>query len=98
MSGLTCAEFVELVTAYLEGSLDRETEGRFVAHATSCEGCERYLDQFRQTIALMGSLSPESISPRARRDLLSAFRDWPGPSSSTSGADDPDDVGPLSSV
>ena len=37
MSDLTCAEFVELVTDYLE-ALDRETEGRFVLHATLCDG------------------------------------------------------------
>ena len=45
MSDLTCAEFVELVTDYLEGALDRETEARFVLHATQCEGCETYQNE-----------------------------------------------------
>ncbi len=73
---LTCAEFVELVTDYLEGALDRETEGRFALHATQCAGCETYLAQFRETIRVSGRIAPESIDPEARDRLLEAFRDW----------------------
>jgi len=73
---LTCAEFVELVTDYLEGALDRDTEGRFVLHATQCPGCETYLEQFRQTIREVGRIEPEQIDPVARDRLLAAFRDW----------------------
>lgn len=79
MNGLTCAEFVELVTGYLEGALDRDTEARFVEHVTTCEGCERYLDQIRHTVAMLGTLPPESLSVQARDQLLAAFRDWPRP-------------------
>lgn len=77
MEELSCEEFVELVTAYLEGDLDRETEGRFVDHLASCPGCDRYLEQFRETIRMLGTLPAESLSARAREDLLAAFRDWP---------------------
>lgn len=73
---MTCAQLVELVTDYLEGNLDRDTEGRFVAHATSCPGCERYLDQFRETVRVLGALTTESLSPEAKDELLNAFRDW----------------------
>jgi Putative zinc-finger len=45
---VTCAEFVELVTAYPEGALDRETEQRFVEHIAICDGCDRYFEQIRQ--------------------------------------------------
>ena len=76
MSSLTCAEFVELVTAYLDGALDRDTEGRFVDHATRCEGCERYLDQFRETIRLLGELTTETIEPDTCNRMLEVFRDW----------------------
>ncbi len=76
MSEMTCAEFVELVTDYLEGALDRETEGRFVLHATECDGCERYLDQIRATIGELGRLTPATLSPEARGALLTAFRGW----------------------
>ena len=73
---LTCAEFVELVTDYLEGAMDRETEARFVQHATACAGCETYLEQFRRTILEVGRINPEQIDPVTRDRLLAAFRDW----------------------
>lgn len=73
---LTCAEFVELVTAFLEGTLDPETEARFVEHLALCPGCETYLEQFRQTINALGELPQESLSDEARDRLLSAFDNW----------------------
>jgi anti-sigma factor RsiW len=73
---VTCAEFVELVTAYLEGQLDAETAQRFVDHMALCAGCDRYVEQFRRTISTLGTLPPESLSDEARDTLLAAFRDW----------------------
>jgi anti-sigma factor RsiW len=73
---MTCEEFVELVTAFLDGSLDPETESRFVEHLALCEGCEIYLDQFRTTIAELGSLPAETLSADVRETVLDAFRDW----------------------
>ncbi|MFI6931976.1 anti-sigma factor family protein [Streptomyces sp. NPDC050287] len=73
---MNCIDFVELVTDFLEGTLSEEDEQRFIEHLAECDGCERYLDQFRQTIAATGELTPDSISPDARQQLLTAFRDW----------------------
>ena len=55
MTALTCAEFVELVTSFLENALDAGAERRFVEHISTCGGCEGFLDQFRQTIHLLGA-------------------------------------------
>lgn len=74
--GLTCAEFVELVTDYLEGAMDPGTEGRFVLHATACPGCETYLDQFREIIRTSGRLRTDDVDPEMRDRLLAQFRDW----------------------
>jgi anti-sigma factor RsiW len=74
---MDCDEFVELVTGYLEGTLDPDVERRFVAHLAECDGCDRYLEQMRHTIASLGTLPPESLSGAARDRLLNAFRDWP---------------------
>lgn len=73
---LSCQEFVELVTDYLEGALPAEEAARFEDHIGRCTGCAAYLDQIRETIALTGRLTPESLSPEAERDLLDAFRGW----------------------
>jgi anti-sigma factor RsiW len=83
MSELTCAEFVELVTAYLERTLPAEEEARFVEHLAACPGCERYLDQFRDTIRRLGTLPSESLPGPVRERLLTAFRDWPGSTGDT---------------
>ncbi|MEU4538887.1 zf-HC2 domain-containing protein [Streptosporangium sp. NPDC023825] len=52
----SCEEAVELVTAFLEGELDEPTRHRFEEHLGGCEGCERYLDQFRVTVEALGRL------------------------------------------
>jgi len=74
---LNCNEFVELVTDFLDGALDADTEHRFVEHLAECPGCDVYFDQFRQTIDTLGTLPPETLSADARDRLLTAFRDWP---------------------
>jgi anti-sigma factor RsiW len=75
---VNCDEFVELVTAYLDGTLDPATEQRFVEHLAECEGCDRYLDQIRTTIQTLGRLPVQSLTPQARDRLLAAFRGWSG--------------------
>ena len=74
---MNCDEFVELVTAYLEGQLDPATQQQFVAHLAECDGCDRYLDQIRQTVQSLGHLPAVSLPEPARDRLLTAFRDWP---------------------
>jgi anti-sigma factor RsiW len=74
---VNCDEFVELVTAYLEGALPSADEQRFVAHLAECDGCDRYLEQIRTTVHNLGHLPEQSLAPDARDRLLAAFRDWP---------------------
>jgi anti-sigma factor RsiW len=73
---LTCQELVELVTAYLEGVLSPEEVARFERHLTICPGCVTYVEQFRETIALTGTLREEDVPPAARAALLEQFADW----------------------
>lgn len=73
---LTCREFVQLVTDYLENALDPEAREQFEEHLAACESCPIYLEQIRQTMRVSGSLSPESLSAESWKTLLDAFRDW----------------------
>jgi anti-sigma factor RsiW len=73
---MTCAEFVELVTAYLEGTLPIEQREAFDEHMALCPGCDTYLAQFRTTIDLLGELPEESLPSPARERLLDAFAEW----------------------
>jgi predicted anti-sigma-YlaC factor YlaD len=74
MSDLDCNELVELVTAFLDHSLDAETERRVLEHLTLCDSCNEYVDQFQQTIRLLGDLPPEHLSDARRNELLNTFR------------------------
>ena len=73
---LSCREFVELVTEYLEEALPPAERRRFEAHLSLCPGCDTYLHQMRQTIRLAGQLSEDSIDPEVQKVLLSAFYGW----------------------
>jgi anti-sigma factor RsiW len=73
---LACKELVELVTEYVEGTLPGRQRARFDEHLALCPGCRAYLEQMRQTIRALGKLSEEAIAPRAREELLRAFRGW----------------------
>jgi anti-sigma factor RsiW len=76
MRPLSCQEFVELVTRYLEGALGPAEETRFDEHLAVCQGCDRYLVQFRRTIDALGHLPVESIPDNTRDHLLDVFRNW----------------------
>jgi anti-sigma factor RsiW len=73
---LPCQELVELVTAYFEGSLSRRDRRRFEAHISGCDHCTAYVEQMRETIEATGRLTEEDLDPRARDELLAAFRGW----------------------
>jgi len=73
---LSCRELVELVTDYLEDALPPDERARFDEHIGTCDGCQMYLEQMRQTIAVLGHLPEEALTPEAERELLEAFRGW----------------------
>jgi len=75
---LTCREFVELVTDYLEDGLTLTDRTCFEAHLALCEGCQLYLDQMQQTIKAVGKLNEEAIPVAGKAQLLACFRDWKG--------------------
>ena len=74
MSHLTCEEFVELVTDYLDGALDPDTAQRFEEHLALCPGCETYLDQMKETASRLGTIPVETLSEEMRAALLGALR------------------------
>ncbi len=76
MDELTCQDFVELVTDYLEGALDEDTTTRFEQHLALCRGCEAYLNQMKETASRLGEIPAESLSDEMQSTLLSAFRNF----------------------
>jgi len=74
--GMDCNELVELVTDYLEGKLPPADVERFEAHLEECDACVTYLEQIRQSMAVVGTLSEETLPQGAAEALLAEFRDW----------------------
>jgi anti-sigma factor RsiW len=74
MTDLACKDFVEQVTAFLDGALDPVAEERFVDHLPECDGCSEYLEQIRRTKSALADLPAETIAPATRAALLDAFR------------------------
>lgn len=73
---VTCKEFVEIITDYLEGSLSLLNRIRFHLHLGLCLGCRVYLRQTKQTIHTLGRLPDEPVPPAVREQLLQRFRTW----------------------
>jgi anti-sigma factor RsiW len=73
---ISCRELVELVTDYLDGALPAADVARLEHHLDGCDGCRAYLEQMRETIAALGHLPPESLSPEATAKLTAAFAAW----------------------
>ena len=74
-----CNEFVELVTAYLDGALPEADVRRLEEHLEICQGCETVLEQFHTVIRMSGRLSEsdvDALPPSTREPVMSAFRDW----------------------
>jgi anti-sigma factor RsiW len=73
---MACQELVELVAAYFDGSLSRSDRRRFRTHIRGCPHCTAYVEQMRLVIEATGRLTEDDIEPKARKELLEAFRGW----------------------
>src|SRR6266567_1374525 len=75
-NALACIEFVELVTAYLDGALDPGEMARAERHLGGCDGCTTYLEQFRAMIQASGHMPPEPVPPEVVDRLLAVYREF----------------------
>ena len=71
---LRCIDFVDEMTAYLDGELDDQERGRIERHLAGCAGCRAAVDQFQTTIQLAGRLSAADVATldQVIRDRLMA--------------------------
>ena len=73
-----CRQFVEDVTAYLEGALPEAVTARVESHLVDCPHCREYLSQMRRTIAATRELAEHDVDtmpPDIRLRLMQAFRE-----------------------
>jgi anti-sigma factor RsiW len=76
IEAFSCQELVELVTDYLEGALSPGDLRRFEEHISVCDACTEYLRQLRETIRIVGSITPDDLTPEAEAELLAVFARW----------------------
>ena len=76
LAHMPCQELVEIVTAYLDGSLRGADRERLEAHLKLCDPCVVYVHQFRVMIERIGHLHAEDLPTETQDALLSAFRGW----------------------
>lgn len=70
---LSCKEFVQRITEYLEGAMPAEDVARVEAHLLLCEPCVIYLEQMRTTLRLTGAVQTDGLSDATRAELMHAF-------------------------
>ena len=74
---LTCREFVEVLTDYLEGALAPAERAEIERHIVICRGCSNYVEQFRSTIELLGRIADTAPEPEPPAGAaLAIFRTW----------------------
>lgn len=74
---VTCQQFVELLTDYLEGVVDAQLRADIERHIVICRGCASYAEQMRSTIGLLALLAEEESGGGHADDvLLELFRRW----------------------
>jgi hypothetical protein len=67
---MSCHEFVELATVYLEGTLAGAARERFEAHARDCSACSMHLMEIRAVVAAAGRLrGPATKDPDPAREV-----------------------------
>jgi predicted anti-sigma-YlaC factor YlaD len=80
-----CAEFVELVTDYLDDAVDEKVHEKIDDHLRLCEGCRNYVGEVQATIATIGRVGdagPDDPPEPVRAGLMAAFRLWRRPAAS----------------
>jgi hypothetical protein len=74
---MSCQEFVELVTEFLDDALPEGKKVRFEQHMHFCEGCVTYLEQTRATTTLVHGAAESEPPDEGKIDELAAvFRRW----------------------
>ena len=74
LAAMTCQQFVEIVTDYLEQQLDEARKLWTDEHLAGCDACRNYLEQMRLTISALRDLGDETLDAEQRDRILAAMR------------------------
>lgn len=73
---MSCEEFSDRVTAYLEGRVPYGERVGMWMHSMICGHCRNYLRQMSELVTLMSKVDEEdsSVDPDQKDELMEAFR------------------------
>jgi anti-sigma factor RsiW len=73
-----CDDVIQLLTDYLDGELEPESQSQLDLHFKKCPPCVTFLETFRATIELTGTFRcediPESVSTKLHAFLEQQLR------------------------
>ncbi len=73
-----CRQFVEDVTAYLDGALPESVVAIIEGHLADCPHCREYLNEMRSTVLKTRALNDDDVDgmpAEVRERLMQAFRE-----------------------
>lgn len=71
---LTCKDFLNDLSEYLDDSLDPEIKARLHQHVNECPNCWVVLDTTQKTIKVFRGVEPQAIPSDIHSRLLSALQ------------------------
>jgi hypothetical protein len=73
-ASIRCAEFVELVTDWMEGGLPEPVRTEIEEHLLICPPCVVYVKQIKTAVEALRTAEPAAPPVLRRDELLAAFR------------------------
>jgi len=71
---ISCEEFVELVTEYLEGDVSMGLKMKLKFHEVLCVHCRRYVEQMKVTSDMLKYVPPTEVDEATMQELIAKFR------------------------
>ena len=77
LSHKTCKEISDLGVAFLTDKLTPKIKKDFQGHMKICPDCVNFLNTYKKTIRLTGTLDPRQMPARVRDNILAFLRTRP---------------------
>ena len=74
MTDLTCAQGVELLIDYLEGTLSPEVRAAVDAHVAGCPRCVAFVEAYRDAPRLMREATAQTLPADLEQSLMAFLR------------------------
>ena len=70
---LTCKDFLQELSEYLDETVDAELKAHLEAHVTQCPNCWVIFDTTKKTLQVYKGVEPRTIPPEVHDRLMAAL-------------------------